>query len=289
MSLKEKGAVAFSDDGMPIMDAKLMKNALSYIKNLNTPIVLHEEDHNLSKPGVVNEGIISSKFGLVGTPSSSEEVMIARDIILAEKENVHIHIAHVSSKTSVELVRIAQKRGINVTCEVTPHHLLLNENEFLNRPYDTNLKMSPPLRTEEDMLACRKGLIDGTIQAIATDHAPHAINEKEQNFEHAPNGIIGLETAFASLYTNLVKPGTIDLNSLIEKLTISPASIFNLNRGSLGIGMNADITIIDLEKEFTFSEETIASKSKNSPWIGEKFFGEIIYTIVNGKIKYEVN
>jgi len=213
-----------------------MKNALSYIKNFNTPIVLHEEDHNLSKPGVVNEGIISSKFGLAGTPSSSEEVMIARDIILAQKENVHIHIAHVSSKTSVELVRDARKKGINVTCEVTPHHLLLNENEFIDRPYDTNLKMSPPLRTKEDMLACQQGLLDGTIQAIATDHAPHAISEKEQNFGDAPNGIIGLETAFPALYTELVKTGIMELASLIEKLTCSPASVFDLNRGTLAVG-----------------------------------------------------
>ena len=288
MSLKEKGAVAFSDDGMPIMDANLMKNALSYIKNFNTPIVLHEEDHNLSKPGVVNEGIISSKFGLAGTPSSSEEVMIARDIILAQKENVHIHIAHVSSKTSVDLVRDARKKGINVTCEVTPHHLLLNENEFINRPYDTNLKMSPPLRTKEDMLACQQGLLDGTIQAIATDHAPHAISEKEQNFGDAPNGIIGLETAFPALYTELVKTGIMELASLIEKLTCSPASVFDLNRGTLAVGSKADITIIDLEKEFTYSADSIVSKSKNSPWIDEKFHGEIKYTIVDGKIKYEV-
>ena len=291
LGLKEKGVVAYSDDGMPIMDANLMKNALQYIKNLDIPIVLHEEDHNLSKPGVVNEGFVSTKLGLAGTPGSSEEVMIARDIILAEKFNSHIHIAHVSTKKSVELIKHAQKSGVNVTCEVTPHHLLLNESEFVSRPYDTNLKMSPPLRTEEDMLACQKGLLEGTIQAVATDHAPHSPSEKEQNFGQAPNGIIGLETAFPALYTNLVKTGNMSLNSLIEKFTIAPSTVFNLDRGNLSIGSSADLTIIDLKNEFVFNEESIMSKSKNSPWLGQKFYGKIIRTIVNGKTKYmeEIN
>ncbi|MFP4457344.1 MAG: dihydroorotase [Clostridia bacterium] len=286
LGLKEKGVVAYSDDGMPIMNANFMKNALDYISNLDMPIVLHEEDHNLSKPGVINEGFVSTKLGLAGTPGLSEEVMIARDVILAGKFNSHIHIAHVSTKKSIEIIEKAQKSGINVTCEVTPHHLVLNENEFLSRPYDTNLKMSPPLRTKEDMLACQKGLFDGIIQAVATDHAPHSPSEKEQNFDQAPNGIIGLETAFPVLYTNLVKSGLMNVTSLVEKFTSSPASIFNLDRGNLSIGSPADLTIIDLDKEFVYDKDLIASRSKNSPWLNQKFYGKIIRTIVNGETKY---
>lgn len=286
IGLKNSGAVAFSDDGMPIMNANIMNKALQYVKPLSVPIVLHEEDHNLSKPGIINLGYISSKLGLAGTPGSAEEVMVARDLILAEKERTHIHIAHVSTAKSVDLIRQAQRSGVVVTCEVTPHHLLLSENEFLARPYDPNLKMSPPLRTIEDVLACQEGLIDGTIQAIATDHAPHSLDEKLQDFDQAPNGIIGLETAFPAIYTYLVKTDIFELPMVIEKLTSSPAKAFNLDRGTLSVGSNADITIIDLNQEFKYNLDYIASKSSNSPWLNQNFFGKIIRTIVDGNTKY---
>lgn len=286
VALKQSGSIAYSDDGMPIMNPKMMRNALEYIKPLGLPIILHEEDHNLSLPGAMNEGSVSTKLGLSGTPGLAEEVMIARDILLSEKTDSPIHIAHVSTKKSVELIRQAKKDGVLITCEVTPHHLLLTDEALLDRPYDTNLKMSPPLRTREDVLECVKGINDGTIDAIATDHAPHTIKEKDQEFSNAPNGIIGLETAFSVLYSGLVKNELLSLHTLVSKLTCEPAKVFNLNKGSLSIGQAADITIINLHKEYELKYHHLGSKSSNSPWLNQKLKAKVERVFVNGITKY---
>ncbi len=280
--LKKSGVVAFSDDGMPIMNAKIMRNALNYLENLEAPIILHEEDHNLSLPATMNEGSVSTKLGLTGTPGLAEEVMIARDIVLAKESKTRVHVAHVSTKKSVKLIRAAKEEGINITCEVTPHHLTLSEEELLTRPYDTNLKMSPPLRTKEDIYECIAGINDGTIDAIATDHAPHSIAEKDQEFSNAPNGIIGLESAFSILYMNLVKKELTSLFNLVSKLTIEPAKVLNLNKGSLSVGSSADITIIDLDQEYILDRSNLGSKSSNSPWINKKLLGKVKRVYVNG-------
>ncbi len=285
--LKELGVVAFSDDGRPIMNAKVMNNALEYAKPLNLPLLLHEEDLTLSANGAINAGSVADKLGLKGVPGLSEEIMIARDILLAERLDTPIHICHVSTAKSVELIREAQKNGIKVTCEVSPHHLLLTDEEFLTRPYDSYLKMSPPLRTEKDRLACLAAIQDDVSIAIATDHAPHSVKEKQAEFTNTPNGIIGLETAFPSLYTLLVRQGHLSLHQLIMKLTAGPAEALNLERGNLSPGMPADLVIIDLDKEFVYNRKRIKSKSENSPFLDRAFYGEIQYTFVDGEIKYK--
>ena len=277
--LVNAGCVAVSDDGMPIIDAFIMRRALEYSKQFDIPLISHPEDLNLSV-GVMNEGVVSTELGLSGTPSSAEEAMIARDILLARFTKSRLHIAHISTKGSLELVRRAKEEGINVTCEVTPHHFSLTD-DFV-RTFDTNFKMNPPLRSEEDREAMIKGLKDETIDVIATDHAPHADFEKELEFDQAPFGVIGLETALACGITYLVKPGFMTIKQLLQKLTINPSSILSLPIKGLVLGEYANITIVDINLEWV--PQRFLSKSSNSPFLGKKLCGKVLYTINKGRV-----
>ena len=283
-TMKAGGIVAVSDDGKCVQNARLMLSCMKYASNFGLPVIIHPEDYFLAGKGQIHSGKVATKLGLSGIPGLAEEVIIARDIMLAESAGVKLHIAHISTARSIELVKNAKDKGLPVTCEVTPHHLVLNEEA--NLTFNTNTKMKPPLRSEEDRRACVQALQEGIIDCIATDHSPHADFEKEREFDLAPFGIIGLETAFPVLYKNLVQTGQIDLNRLIEALTIAPAKILNLPGGILAEGKTADLTIIDLEKETLFSAENILSKSKNTPWLNQWFPGRVMCTICDGKITY---
>ncbi len=283
-TMKAGGIVAVSDDGKCVQNARLMLSCMKYASNFGLPVIIHPEDYFLAGKGQIHSGKVATKLGLSGIPGLAEEVIIARDIMLAESAGVKLHIAHISTARSIELVKNAKDKGLPVTCEVTPHHLVLNEEA--NLTFNTNTKMKPPLRSEEDRLACVQALQEGIIDCIATDHSPHADFEKEREFDLAPFGIIGLETAFPVLYKNLVQTEQIDLNRLIEALTIAPAKILNLPGGILAEGKTADLTIIDMEKETLFSAENILSKSKNTPWLNQWFPGRVMCTICDGKITY---
>jgi len=279
----EAGCVGISDDGMPVMNSKVMRHAMEYVRPFNIPVISHAEDKNLSGNGVMNEGFFSNKLGLGGIPNASEEVIVARDITLAELTGVHLHIAHVSTAGSVRLIREAKARGIRVTAEATPHHVMLTDEAVLG--YDTNAKVNPPIRTAEDIESIRDGLKDGTIDAIATDHAPHSEDEKKVEFDLAPFGISGLETALP-ISLKLVTEGVLTLNQLIEKLTFNPPQIVNIDRGTLMVGAKADLVIFDTEKAFTVDRMKFRSKGKNSPFHGWKLTGHVEYTIVGGEIVY---
>ncbi len=283
-TMKAGGIVAVSDDGKCVQNARLMLSCMKYASNFGLPVIIHPEDYSLAGKGQIHSGKVATKLGLSGIPGLAEEVIIARDIMLAESAGAKLHIAHISTARSIELVKNAKDKGLPVTCEVTPHHLVLNEEA--NLTFNTNTKMKPPLRSEEDRRACVQALQEGIIDCIATDHSPHADFEKEREFDLAPFGIIGLETAFPVLYKNLVQTEQIDLNRLIEALTIAPAKILNLPGGILAEGKTADLTIIDLEKETLFSAENILSKSKNTPWLNQWFPGRVMCTICDGKITY---
>lgn len=282
--MKRAGAVAFSDDGNPVMNAQLMRNAMEYASMLGLPIISHAEDMNLSRPGVINEGFISTKLGLPAMPKAAEEVMIARDIILAELTGAHLHIAHVSTARGVELIRQAKARGVRVTAEVTPHHLLLTDQLVAESSFDPNTKVNPPLREECDAEALLAGLLDGTIDAIATDHAPHHQDDKDLEYNYAAFGISGLETAFAAL-NQLVSEGKLPRQVLIDKLTAAPARALNLNVGTLQMGQPADITIIDPSEKWLVTAEALATKGKNTPWLGQELTGKVKTVLVNGQIK----
>ncbi len=256
---------------------------MEYARGFNLPIISHCEDINLSKDGQINEGFVSTELGLKGIPNCAEEIMVARDIALAELTGCKLHIAHVSSAGSVRIIREAKKRGVNVTAEVTPHHFTLTEEAVYN--YDTNAKVNPPLRTREDVEALREGLKEGVIDAIATDHAPHELEAKELEFNRAANGIIGLETALP-LTLKLVEEGVLSLDEAIARLTINPARIIGINKGTLGIGMDADLTIIDLNREYIIDKEKLRSKSKNTPFHGWRVKGKVVCTIIKGRIVY---
>lgn len=280
--LVEAGCVAFSDDGRPVMNSELMRRAMEYAKALGIPIISHCEDINLSKGGVMNEGFVSTELGLQGIPKASEEIAVARDILLAEITGVRLHIAHVSSAGSVRLIKDAKQRGISITAETCPHYFLLTEEAV--RGYDTDYKVNPPLRTAEDVEAIKEGLKDGTIDVIATDHAPHSMAEKMVEFDYAPFGIVGLETALmASL--RLVEEGILTINRLIEKMSCNPAKILNIKKGRLEIGSEADITIIDINKEVKVNPSNFRSKGKNTPFKEMTFKGIPIITIFRGKPK----
>ncbi|MCL2389144.1 MAG: dihydroorotase [Elusimicrobia bacterium] len=281
--LKKAGAVALSDDGLPVSNSQVMRLALEYSKMFNLPVISHAEDKELSKDGVVNEGKNSMILGLRGIPRQAEEVIVSRDIMLAELTGGHLHIAHISTAGSVELVRQAKKRGVRVTAETCPHHFSLTDD--ILSTYSTNAKMNPPLREASDVEAIKQGLKDGTIDCIATDHAPHTAEEKAREFDIAPFGIIGFETMLSLTLNELVDTGVLTLPEAVEKLSCNAAKIFSLTgRGSLEAGSIADITIIDTNYNYTFTEESILSKSTNSPFIGRKFKGGAVYTIVGGKI-----
>lgn len=277
--MQEGGAVAFSDDGDPVYNSELMRVALEYSSMLGVPIINHEEDLKLSRPGHMHEGKVSTRLGLDGTPGIAEEVMIARDILLAEFTGGHLHVAHISTAKAVELVRRAKADGVNVTTEVCTHHFDLTDEEIERQNFDTNFKMHPPLRTQEDVDAMIEGLADGTIDAICTDHAPHAIEEKEVEFIYAPNGIIGLETAWGVTAKRLLKTGKMNLQDVLTKMIDNPREILNLNIPQIAEGEIANLTLFNTDQEWTFEEKHIKSKSKNSPYVGTQMVGraEAIY------------
>ncbi len=283
--MKAAGAVAVSDDGRPVPNAGMMRRAMEYAKDFDLPVVDHCEDKSLSSGGVMHEGRISLLLGLKGMPALAEEIDAVRDIILAKETGAHIHIAHVSTKGAIEVVRRAKNEGINVTCEVTPHHFTLTDKAV--EGYDTNTKMSPPLRSQEHLEAIIEGIKDGTIDAIATDHAPHHADEKALEYDRAPMGITGLETALGLAFNELVHKGIIDLQKLVQLCSTNPAKIFNLkDRGTLKAGSIADVTIIDPTLEWTYKNADSKSKSKNSPFDRWNFTGAAVATIVGGKIVY---
>ncbi|MBM4404408.1 MAG: dihydroorotase [Candidatus Cloacimonetes bacterium] len=284
-TMQQGGIVAVTDDGKCIQNAKLMLNCMRYAVNFNLPVISHAEDYNLAGKGQIHSGKVATQLGLSGIPALAEEVIIARDIMLAESAKAHLHIAHISTAKSLELVRRAKENGLKVTCEVTPHHLLLTEEACLT--FDTNTKMKPPLRSEADRLACVQALADGLIDCIATDHAPHADYEKEREFDLAPFGIIGFESAFAVLYQDLVKPGHLTLERLIETLTSAPAKLLNLKAGILAENSPADLCIIDLGDTVLIDSDSILSKSKNTPWLGQTLAGKVTHTICGGKITWQ--
>jgi dihydroorotase len=276
----EAGCVAFSDDGKCVMNAELYRRAMEYALPFGTPIISHAEDCQLAHGAPMNEGLVATELGLSGQPSAAEDVMVARDIILAELTGAHLHIAHISTAGAVRLVREARARGVRVTAEVTPHHLVLTDEAV--RSYDPNCKMAPPLRTKRDVEACLEGLIDGTIECVATDHAPHATSEKEGEFAEAANGIVGLETAVPILLDRLVRPGVVDLPTLVARLSTGPARLLNLPGGSLAPGAAADVTILDLERAFTVDPAAFQSRSRNTPFAGFTGTGAPWMTLVGG-------
>ncbi len=280
-ALKEAGAFAFTDDGVGIQEADMMLQAMKEAAKLNMAVVAHCEDNSLINSGSVHEGSYSRREGLNGIPSVCESVHIARDVLLAEAADCHYHVCHVSTKESVRTIRDTKKAGIRVTAEVTPHHLLLCEDDIEGQ--DTNFKMNPPLRAKEDQQALINGLLDGTIDFIATDHAPHTEEEKQSTIDRAPFGIVGLETAFPLLYTHFVKTGRFTLTQLLNWLTVKPAETFNLPYGSLAVGAPADFTLIDLQAKETINPETFFSKGKNTPFAHWEVTGVPQATYVAGK------
>ena len=277
--------LGFSDDGRGIQEAGVMYQAMKRAKAVNKPIVAHCEDDSLLFGGYLHDGKYAKANGHKGILSVSESAQIARDIMLAKATGVHYHICHISTKESVELVRFAKSQGIKVTAEVSPHHLILCDTDIVND--DTNFKMNPPLRSEDDRAACVEGLLDGTIDVIATDHAPHHEDEKAWGIETAPFGIVGLETSFPLMYTKFVKTGKMTLKQLIDCMSTKPANIFNLPYGTLTVGAEADITVIDLDKEMEIDSTQFLSKGKNTPFNGYRVAGWPVMTLVGGKIVYK--
>ncbi|HEY2840012.1 MAG TPA: dihydroorotase [Pirellulales bacterium] len=282
--LSEAGAVAFTDDGAPVFDAELMRRAFEYTSMFKRPILNHAEVRELTQGGVMHEGLVSLSLGLAGMPAVAEDAMTSRDILLAEATGGRIHIMHVSSGGSVELIRRAKRRGVAVTTEVCPHHFTLTDESL--RSFDSNFKMSPPLRSAHDVEACIAGLADGTIDVICTDHAPHALEKKMQELDQAPFGIVGLETALGLVVTQLIAPGRLTWPQAIEKMTINPARVLGLEKGTLAIGAEADVTIIDPERVWKVDSSRFASKSKNSPFHGWSLKGRAETVLVGGRVKY---
>jgi dihydroorotase len=280
------GAVAVSDDGKPVVSAQLMRTALEYARSFGIPVIDHCEEPTLARGGSMNEGIISARLGLKGIPSEAEEIMVIRDILLARRTGGHVHLAHMSTIGSVELIRWGKERGINVTAEVCPHHISLTEERVLG--YDTNAKMNPPLRTAKDVEALRDAVKDGTIDMIATDHAPHHYDEKEREFADAPNGIIGLETALAVSVTNLVETGHIDFSTLVDKMSCAPARLFGLPGGSLAKGSVGDVTVFDPAREWEVESSQFLTKGRNTPYSGMRLKGRAVCTIVGGTVVHRL-
>jgi dihydroorotase len=278
------GAVAVSDDGKPVVSAQLMRTALEYARTFGIPVADHCEEPTLAANGAMNEGIVSARLGLKGIPAEAEEIMAIRDILLARLTGGHIHLCHMSTKGSVELIRWGKERGINVTAEVCPHHLSLTEDAV--EGYDTNAKMNPPLRTAADVAALQGAVKDGTIDVIATDHAPHHYDEKEREFADAPNGIVGLETALAVNLTWLVHRGVIDLPTLVERMACAPARLFKLRGGTMRRGVAADLTVFDPDATWTVEPARFLSKGRNSPYAGQTLRGRVALTVVGGRVIY---
>ena len=282
--LAEAGCVAFSDDGRCVMNAALYRRAMEYTLPFGAPVISHAEDEHLADGGAMHEGVVSTELGMPGVPAAAEDVMVARDILLAELTGAHLHIAHLSTAGAVRLVREARARGVHVTAEVTPHHLLLTDEAV--RAFDANTKMNPPLRSRRDAEALLEGLLDGTIDCIATDHAPHAQSEKEGEFDLAAFGIVGLETAVGVLLDRLVRPGLLPLPTLVARLSRDPARLLGLPGGSLAPGAPADLTILDPAAEWTVDPARFESRSRNTPFGGWTLTGRPWKTIVGGRIAW---
>ena len=278
------GAVAVSDDGKPVATAQLMRTALEYARTFGIPVADHCEEMSLARGGAMNEGIVSARLGLKGIPSEAEEIIAIRDILLARRTGGHVHLCHMSTRGSVELIRWGKDRGIRVTAEVCPHHLSLTEDAV--EGYDTNAKMNPPLRTADDVAALQEAVRDGTIDLVATDHAPHHYDEKEREFSDAPNGIVGLETALAVVATHLVVPGILNWPTLVDRMSTTPARVFGLAGGTLRRESVADITIFDPAAEWSVDPDTFLSKGRNSPYRGKRLTGRASCTIVGGRVVY---
>ena len=282
--LVEAGCVAISDDGRPVMNSLVMRRALEYAKAFGVPVVDHCEDLHLTDGGCMNEGVVSTELGMPGIPDASEEVMVARNLALADLTGVHVHLAHLSTARSVELVRHAKAQGLPVSAEVCPHHFSISEEAV--RGYQSNAKMNPPLRTNEDMLALKQGIVDGTIDVIATDHAPHAVQEKQLEFDSAPFGIVGFETALP-LTLQLVHDGVLSLEQALDKLTRAPAQLFHLPVGSLLPGSLADVVVFAPEEEWVVDPDQFHSKSRNTPFGGMSVKGKVKMTLVDGRLVYD--
>jgi dihydroorotase len=280
------GAVAVSDDGKPVVSAHLMRTALEYAQAFGIPVIDHCEEPTLARGGSMNEGMMSARLGLRGIPSEAEEIMVIRDILLARRTGGHVHLAHMSTAGSVELIRWGKERGINVTAEVTPHHLTLTEAAVGD--YDTSAKMNPPLRTEADVEALREALRDGTIDLVATDHAPHHYDAKEREFADAPFGIVGLETALALVVTELLEAGIIDFPTLVDRMSTRPARLFHLDGGTLAEGSVADVTVFDPAREWVVDPARFLSKGRNTPYAGDRVRGRAVYTIVGGRVVFRL-
>lgn len=283
--MKEAGIGAISEDGRSVLDAGLLKKAMTYAKMFDLPVLSHCEDDSLAGSGCMNAGPTATLLGLSGIPAEAEDVIISRDIILAKKTGVHLHICHVSTEGGVELIANAKKKGVKVTAEVCPHHFTLTDEAVMS--YDANNKMNPPLRTQQDVDVLKEALKDGTIDIIATDHAPHHVDEKNCEFQKAANGIIGLETAVGLTITELVKNDYLTPMGFVEKLSYNPAKLMKIDKGDISVGKIADITIIDPEETYTYELKDIVSKSKNTPFIGREMTGKVKCTIVDGRIVYQ--
>jgi dihydroorotase len=283
--LKEAGCLAVSDDGKPVANGELMRRALEYARPFGLTVISHAEDHSLVGDGVMNEGFVATELGLKGIPWVAEDAAVSRDVMLAEFTGARLHVAHVSTRGAVEIVRAAKQRGVRVTCEATPHHFTLTDEAV--RGYNTNAKMNPPLRSAEDVAAVRAGLADGTVDAIATDHAPHHLDEKNVEFNIALNGIVGLETALP-LSLRLVEDGVLPLKDAIARLTIGPARVLDIPRGTLEVGAAADVTVIDPELKWTVAAGKLLSKSKNTPFDGWQLKGAATHTIVGGRVVWKL-
>lgn len=283
--MKAAGIVAVTDDGKTVENASMMRRAMEYAATFGLPVITHCQDKALSADGVMNESALSSRLGLAGIPNASEDIIISRDVLIAGYTGLPVHITHISTKKGLDIIRQAKRDGVKVTCDVTPHHLLLTEDRV--KGYDTNAKMYPPLRREEDREALIEGLKDGTIDCIATDHAPHARDEKDLDFDLAPFGILGLQTLLPAVM-KLHKEYGIDFMGLLERVTIKPARILGIDGGALTAGARADIVLFDPEARWTFTEESILSKSKNSPFIGLELQGRVVETIARGCSVYRI-
>ena len=284
--LQEAGAVTVTDDGLPVMNANVMRLALEYALAFDLPVSVHEEDLNLSSGGSMNEGIIATRLGLTGIPNVAEDAMIARDLFLAELTGGRLHIQHVSTREGVRMIREARARGVRVTAEGSPHHFTLTDAAVDS--YRTNAKMNPPLRSEADRDAVRQGVIDGTLDVIATDHAPHHYDEKEQAFEDAPNGVVGLETAVGISITELVEPGLIGLSTLVDRMSWAPARSMSLPGGTLAEDAPADVTLLDPSAEWVVDSSTFLSLSRNTPFEGWRLRGRAVRTIVGGETVWQL-
>jgi dihydroorotase len=284
--MKKAGAVAISDDGRPVMNARVMRRAMEFARGFGIPVIDHCEDLHLSAGGDMHEGAESVRLGLRGIPACSEDVMVARDILLAEVTGARYHVAHISSRHAVEMVAFAKARGLHVTAEATPHHLALSDEDM--EPYDSNFKMKPPLRSRCDVGAVIQGVVSGAIDAIATDHAPHPGSEKMQEFEKCPFGILGLETALAIALEDLLHSGKIGLMRLVELFTMGPARILEIERGTLKPSAVGDVTIFSTDRKWTYDVNKSFSKSRNSPFDGRTFRGGPVATIVSGRVVWRV-